>query len=80
MEDNLYLHGVDSILRHCLTHEEDELVLNDCHRGACGGHLSGLYIIQKILRAGYFQPSIFKDFVDVVKKCHLCQVFACNMC
>ena len=34
---------------------------------------------QKILRAGYFWPLIFKDCVNAVKKCHPCQVFAHNM-
>ena len=54
-------------------------MLNYFHRGVCGGHLSGFSTAQKILRAGYFWPSIFKDCVNVVKKCHPCQVFACNM-
>ena len=54
VDNTLYHRGVDSILRHCLTHEEAKVVLNDCHRGACGGHLSGLSIAQTILRAGYF--------------------------
>ena len=49
VEDNLYQHGVDSILHHCLTHDEAEVVLNDFHGGACGGHLSGLSRTQKIL-------------------------------
>ena len=35
---------------------------------------------KKILRAGYFWPSIFKDCVDVAKRCHPCQVFTRNMC
>ena len=39
--DTLYRRGVDSILRHCLTHEEAEIVLNDSHSGACGGHYLG---------------------------------------
>lgn len=52
--DTLYPLGADSVLRRCLTHEEPELVLNDCHSGACGGHMSGYAIAQKILRAGYF--------------------------
>ena len=47
MEDNLYCHGVDSILCCCLTHEEAEAMLNDCHGGACGGHLSGISKAQK---------------------------------
>ena len=70
VDNTLYHHGVDSILCHCLTHEEVEVVLNDCHGGACGGHLYGLSTAQKILRAGYCWPSIFKDCVNAIKKCH----------
>ena len=68
VDNTLYRRGVDSILHHCLTHEEAELVLNDCHRGACGGHLSGISTAQKILRVGYFFSSIFKDCVNEVKR------------
>ena len=49
INDTLYRRGVDTVLWWCLTHEEAEKVLNDCHGGACGGHLSGLAIAQKIL-------------------------------
>ena len=54
VDNTLYRHGVDLILHHCLTHDEAKVLLNDCHGGACGGHLSGIFIAQKILRAGYF--------------------------
>ena len=80
MDNTLYRHGVDSILHNCLTHEEAELVLNDCHEGVCGGHLSGFSTAQKILRVGYLWSSIFKDCVDAVKWYHPCQVFTCNVC
>ena len=53
-------------------------MLND-FRGVCGGYLSGLSTAQKILRAGYFWSSIFKDCVDAVERCHPCQVFTRNM-
>ena len=79
VDNTLYYHGVDSILRCCLTHEEAEVVLNDFHGGACGGHLSGLSTAQNILRAGYFWLTIFKDCVDAVKRCHPFQVFTRNM-
>ena len=73
--DTLYCHGVDTVLRSCLTHEEAENVLNDYHSGACGGHQSGYATAQKILRAGYFWPTMFKDFITAVKSCHACQIF-----
>ena len=59
VDDTLYHRGVDSILCHCLTHEEAEVMLNDFHGGACGGHLSGISTSQKKLRVGYFWSSIF---------------------
>jgi hypothetical protein len=73
--DTLYRRGIDTILRRCLIHEEAKNILNDCHLGACGGHLSGMATTQKILCASYFWPSIFKDCIEVVKKCPPCQVF-----
>eukprot|EP00253_Pinus_taeda_P020815 PITA_20815 len=78
--DTLYLRGVYSILRCYLTLEEAESVLNDCHNGACGGHLSGLATAQRILRAGYFWPSLFKDYVEAVKRCHPWKIVTRKMC
>jgi hypothetical protein len=75
----LYRQGIDNILHRCLTHREAESILNDCHNGACGGHLSGLATTQKILRAGYFWPSIFKDCIEAVKKCQPFEVFTQKM-
>ena len=40
LNDTLYRRGIDSILRRCLTDDEAEQVMNDCHSKACGGHLS----------------------------------------
>jgi hypothetical protein len=54
-------------------------VLNDCHTGACGGHLSGLATAQKILQEGYFWPTLIKDCIKSVKKCHPCQIFSQKM-
>jgi hypothetical protein len=78
--DMLYRCGVDSILHRCLTFEEAEVVLNDYHSGACGGHLSGLETTKNILHARYFWPTIFKDCIEAVKKCHSCQIFTKKMC
>ena len=70
-----YRRGIDTIIRRCLTHDEDEQVLNDYHSGACGSHLSGMATTQKILSARYFRLSIFKYFHEVVKKFPPYQLF-----
>jgi hypothetical protein len=72
LSDTLYHRDLDSVFRRCLTFDEAEKVLNDCHSGACGGHMSGYATAQKILRAGYFWPSFFKDCITAVQKCHAC--------
>jgi len=36
--------------------------------------MSGFAIAQKILRAGYFWPSLFKDCITAVRKYHNCQI------
>jgi hypothetical protein len=74
--DILYWRGVDTILRRCLTIDEANRVLNDCHSGACGVHLSGISTAQKIIRAGYFWPTLFDDCIHAVKQCEQCQLYA----
>jgi hypothetical protein len=73
--DTLHHRGIDFIFQHCLTFDEAEKSLNDCHSGACGGHMSGYATAQKILRAGYFWDSLFNDCIIVVQKCHACQTY-----
>ena len=77
--DTLYPVGVDSILHQCLTVDEYERVLNEIHSSTCGGHLSSYATTQKILRVGYFFPSIFKDCILVVHKFHQCQIYQRKM-
>jgi hypothetical protein len=65
--DILYRRVIDTILRRCLTIDEANRVLNDFHSSACGGHLSGISTTQKIIRAGYFWPTLFHDCIHAVK-------------
>jgi hypothetical protein len=41
LKDTLYHCGIDSFFRCCLMFDEAKKALNDCHSGACGGHMSG---------------------------------------
>ena len=77
--DILYRRGVNTILRRCLTHEEAEKVLNDCHARACGGNFYGYATAHKILHTGYFWPTIFPDCILAVRSCHALQILDCKI-
>jgi hypothetical protein len=74
----LYRRGIDGILRRCVDASEIPAILAACHDSACGGHFSGQLTGQKILRAGYYWPTLFRDAHAHVKKCDACQRYARN--
>jgi hypothetical protein len=74
--DILYQREVDTILQRCLIIDEAERVLNNCHSSACNGHLSSISTSQKIIRVGYFLPTLFNDCIHVVKRCDKFQLYA----
>lgn len=46
------------------------------HEGFCGEHFAGRIIVEKILAAGYYWPTLFKDSFDYCKHSNICQAFA----
>ena len=49
------------------------MVLEEVQQGICGAHSSGLTLVKKILRIGYYCPTIEADAYHFVKKCVPCQ-------
>lgn len=76
ISDDLYYRGVNIVLCQFLTHAEAKKVLNACHDGSCGGHLSRMSTTQKIMCAKCFWPSPFSDCIEVVKHYPNCQLYA----
>ena len=74
----LFRRKVDSIIRRCVLEVEVPDIFTSCHDSACGGHFTGQLTGQKILRAGYFSLTLFKDFHAHVRKCDACQRYARN--
>ena len=48
-------------------------VIIDLHDGPAGRHFSEDTTAHKILRAGYYWPTLFKDAHAHVRKCDICQ-------
>ena len=75
-EEFLYKRGYSVPLLRCLRDSEAKKVLHEVHEGLCGNHSAGNSLAHKILRLGYFWPTLRKDACAWVKRCDKCQRFA----
>ncbi|GKV36665.1 hypothetical protein SLEP1_g44771 [Rubroshorea leprosula] len=60
-------------LLRCLTPYEAEYAVREVHEGVCGTHIGGRTLAQKLLRHGYYWPTMVEDAQNYVKKCPTCQ-------
>ncbi|XP_025627766.1 uncharacterized protein [Arachis hypogaea] len=67
-EPYLFKKGVNGILRRCISQEEGQEVLWQCHGYAYGGHFSGERTAAKVLQCGFFWPTVFKDAKELVSR------------
>jgi hypothetical protein len=74
--NQLYFQGRDGVLRRTIGKHDTSRLLYEFHDGFCGGHFVGRIIAEKILQAGYYWPTLFKDAHDYCRSCDLCQVYA----
>ena len=72
-EPFLFKVGIDGIYRRCVPNEEVHSILSHCHSSAYGGHASSSKTAFKVLQAGFFWPTIFKDAHAFVQSCDQCQ-------
>ncbi|XP_063949875.1 uncharacterized protein LOC135152721 [Daucus carota subsp. sativus] len=70
----LFRRSVSQPLLRCLDPEEQLLALETVHEGICGEHLAGRSLALKILRQGFFWPTIREDAANYSKKCRQCQI------
>jgi hypothetical protein len=69
----MFRQNFDGVLMHCLEKDEAEKVLLELHAGEDGGHFGGDTTAHKILRVGYYWPTLFRDAHALCRKCIICQ-------
>ncbi|XP_069147141.1 uncharacterized protein [Solanum lycopersicum] len=69
----LYRSCTDGIIRRGTPEFEMLSVLEACHSSPVGGHYSGIRTTHKILRCGYYWPTIHQDAHEIAKTCDWCQ-------
>ena len=71
--DDLYKRRYGQPLLKCVTTEQAQYMIKELHEGICGYHFGTRTMTTRILRAGYFWPTVEADCRDFVKKCKPCQ-------
>ena len=77
---SLYKRGFFTPFLKCISGEDTRYVLREVHKGICGNHIGARALAGKVLRQGYYWPTILKDATDLVKKCRICQEHAKISC
>jgi hypothetical protein len=73
--DGLGWKNPDGVILRCVDDVESKKLMDEFHGGFCGGHFAAKTTTHKILRAGYYWPTIFSDVHHFVRKCELCHLF-----
>ncbi|XP_072064442.1 uncharacterized protein [Arachis hypogaea] len=64
----LYKRGISTPLLKCVSTSKTEAVLDEVHNGICGNHFGKKSLARKVIRAGFFWPTLQKDAVNFVNK------------
>ncbi|XP_020977986.1 uncharacterized protein LOC110271420 [Arachis ipaensis] len=69
----LYRRGFSQPLLKCLNKDEAREVMDEVHEGVCGNHIRRRALAAKIVRTGYYWPTMKRDCIAKVKACDKCQ-------
>ena len=69
----MFRKNFEGVLLRCLERNEADNVLSQLHAGPVEGHFGGETTAHKVLKAGYYWPTLFKDAYAFARKCQECQ-------
>ena len=68
----LYKRGFFTPILKCIAGEDTDYVLREVHEGVCGNHIRARALAGKVLRQGYYWPTMLRDATELVRKCKVC--------
>ncbi|CAN1285112.1 Transposon Tf2-6 polyprotein [Linum perenne] len=74
--EDLYRKSVAGPYLRCLGPIDADYSLRKVHFGVCGTHLGSKSLEKNLLYQGYYWPTMRREAMELVKKCHKCQEYA----
>ena len=76
IRDVLCKRGFSQLYLRCLSHDEADYMMKEVHEGICGNHSGARSLVHKLIRAGFYWPTMLKDAQAYVKTYDKCQRFS----
>ena len=76
IDGNLFRFGFSHPVQICVYGEQCIRLMSELHEGVCGSHVGGRALASRILRAGYYWPTLKEDCVRYAQRCKQCQLHA----
>ncbi|XP_068486927.1 uncharacterized protein [Phaseolus vulgaris] len=65
----LFRHGFTHPILTCVSGDECTRIMVELHEGICGSHVGGRSLASKVIRAGFFWPTVREDSVRYAQHC-----------
>ena len=72
----LYKPGFFAPILKCIEGRDVDYVLREVHEGVCENHIGARALAGKVLRQGYYWPTMLIDATDLVRRCKIFQEHA----
>ena len=76
MDEVLFRHGFTHPILTCVSGDECTRIMAELHEGICGSHMGGRSLASKVVRAGFYWPTVKEDCVRHAQHCKQCQKHA----
>ena len=73
IKEVLYKKGFSRPYLRCLVPKEADYIMREVHEGICRNHSRARSLVNKLILAGYYWPTMQKDAQTYVKACDKCQ-------
>jgi hypothetical protein len=76
VDDQLYKKGISQPMLKCIIETEGLELLREVHNGTCGSHSGTRALAAKVIRQGFYWPTIICMANRVTRSCEACQKFS----
>ena len=76
VDGTLFRHGFTHPILTCVSGDECTRIMAELHEGICGSHVGGRSLASKVVRAGFYWPTVSLDYVGYSQRCKQCQQHA----